>query len=38
MIKDRKEVEAERRKKQEQENGVGMGWRALESQNKDAQE
>ena len=38
MIKDRKEVEAERRKKQEQENGVGMGWRALESQTKEGQE
>jgi hypothetical protein len=38
MIKDRKEVEAERRKKQEQENGVGIGWRSLESQTKEAQE
>jgi len=32
MIKDRKDVDAERRKKKEMENGVGIGWRALESQ------
>jgi len=37
MIKDRKDVEAERRKKKEQENGAGIGWRALESQNKEEQ-
>lgn len=36
-IKDRKDVDAERRRKQEEEDGVGVGWRALDSKANQAE-
>ncbi len=37
-IKDRKQVEAEKRRAQDDSEGVGQGWRALDNQAKQAQE
>jgi hypothetical protein len=37
-IKDRKQVEAEKRRQQEEAEGVGQGWRVLDNQAKEAQE
>jgi hypothetical protein len=37
-IKDRKQVEAEKRRLQEESEGVGQGWRVFDGQTKAAQE